>query len=415
MHRSKLTSGLVALGLTGLLAADASVARADGQKSHHARETIQIQPDRQDLDQTARTRLDEMATWLKADSSRVIHLQADPATDPSMAQHATTVTERTKAYLKAAGVRESQIRIVPADQTATMGANQRQLVIVLVPTEGALSGQAGMEGEAELEGDAELGAGVGAEVEVGDAEVGAGVGAGVEAGEGGIGAQAGVQGDLDVDEPDYEPAPVYQQQTTYVEPQPVEEERDRPMFTPIGVGIAVGGGVQGFVDSDTTGFTDPGGSWEARLTVGTRTPLAFEAAYVGSAQNIEALGLDEDAFLLGTAFEGAARVNILRDLPVQPYLFGGLGYTRYSIRNESFNTSSIEGSENMGHVPVGAGIGFRAAGLMVDLRGTFRAAFNDDMLGENLDDDVGDVVPDPDDTRAELDSWNLAAKIGWEF
>jgi hypothetical protein len=170
--------------------------------------------------------------------------------------------------------------------------------------------------------------------------------------------------------------------------------------------------VIGFFDDDTQGLTDAGGSWEARITVGTRTPLAFEAAYVGSAQNIEALGLDDSAVLLGTSFEGAARLNLTR-MAIQPYLFGGLGYTRYDVSNADFNTSSVNGKEEMGHIPVGAGIGWQYGGLLLDLRGTLRAAFSDDI--QSIGEDDTDIIPDSDDPKAELDTWNITGRVGFEF
>jgi hypothetical protein len=411
MHRSKWsTSALLAVGLTGLLAADASVARADDQQQSkkgapgHVQSVIHVQADAEDLDQTAETRLDELAVWVKGDPSNVIYIEAHAETGQAgQSAQVLTVAERARSYLRASGVPDHQIRIVPVGQErpqAQATEGQRTLIIMMMPSEA----EARTEGETGVEAQA----GIGAELEAGEGGVraGAGVGAGVEV--------------EDEDTPEYAEAdPVYTPPPAIApteEEEPAPGEAPPPMYTRFGLGLAVGGGVMGFVDSDTQGFTDAGGSWEARLTFGTRSPVALEAAYVGSAQNIEALGLDEDAFLLGTTLEGAARVNILRDFAVQPYLFGGLGWTRYSISNESFNTSSIENSENMGHVPVGAGLGFRAlGGLMVDVRGTFRAAFNDDIMGEQLDEEPSDVVPDPDDTRAELDSWNLTAKLGWEF
>jgi hypothetical protein len=178
--------------------------------------------------------------------------------------------------------------------------------------------------------------------------------------------------------------------------------------------ISVGGGVIGFVDQDARDFTDPGGTWEARLTLGTRTPLAVEAAYVGSAQDIDALGVDTGAMLIGNAIEGDARLNLTTGA-VQPYIFGGIGFTHYEVANTNRNTSSINDEEDMGHVPVGAGLGFQAAGLLIDVRGTFRAAFDDDLLDQPVQGDEPDLIPDQNDAKAELDTWNVGARVGWEF
>ena len=92
----------------------------------------------------------------------------------------------------------------------------------------------------------------------------------------------------------------------------------------IGVGVTLGGGAVGFWQDGTKSFVDIGGSWDVRATIGTRLPIAFELAYVGTAQGMNALGLDTNAILLGSTAEGDIRINILRGR-VQPYVFGGAG------------------------------------------------------------------------------------------
>src|SRR4030095_59898 len=52
-------------------------------------------------------------------------------------------------------------------------------------------------------------------------------------------------------------------------------------FSPCQVSLTVGGGVADFVTSSTRAQTDIGGSWDARLTVGTRSVIALEAGYMG--------------------------------------------------------------------------------------------------------------------------------------
>jgi hypothetical protein len=190
---------------------------------------------------------------------------------------------------------------------------------------------------------------------------------------------------------------------TVVTPPP--EEPTRPPSR-IGVAAMVGGGVTGFVDEEVRNFTDPGGSWDARLTVGTQSPLALEAAYIGSAQNIDALGLDSDALLLGQGAEGTARLNLGR-FAVQPYLFGGVGWMHYQLERTPSNTSSIRESDDVLNVPFGAGIGFRIArGVLLDLRATGRAAFDDDLM---------DVPYANTGKEARLHSWNAAGRLGVEF
>ena len=57
-------------------------------------------------------------------------------------------------------------------------------------------------------------------------------------------------------------------------------------------------GVLDFARDDLPDMTGTAGSWDARFQSGTRCYLGFEAAYLGSAQSIDAIGLDQDATLL---------------------------------------------------------------------------------------------------------------------
>jgi hypothetical protein len=182
-------------------------------------------------------------------------------------------------------------------------------------------------------------------------------------------------------------------------------QADRPM-TRIGVGAMLGGGVTGFIDEQSRAFTDPGGSWEARASVGTRSWLALEAAYVGKSQNISALGLDSDANLIGNGAEATARFNFTRRA-IQPYVFGGVGWEHYTLQKTGENTSSLRESDDVMTVPAGVGVSFRLArSLLLDVRGTARATFDDELMD-------GPYANTGQDAR--LHSWNAGARLGWEF
>jgi hypothetical protein len=181
---------------------------------------------------------------------------------------------------------------------------------------------------------------------------------------------------------------------------------DRTLLTRYGMSAMIGGGVTGFTGADITDFTDPGGSWTARLILGTRVPLGIELAYVGSAQNIDAVGLDDSAALLSTAVEGALRLNLIPDQMWQPYLFGGVAWKRYSVVNEDFNTSSVAGRDDVAEIPLGIGVAMRYRGFVVDARGSWAPAFDADLLPAAAIDDE-----DP----ANLATWGANLRLGWEF
>lgn len=199
--------------------------------------------------------------------------------------------------------------------------------------------------------------------------------------------------------------------TDYVVPPttPVTYEDDdggyRP-FSGLGIAIAAGGGAGGFTNDEMRGTTDIGGDWDVRLTLGTRSPLAFEGSYIGSAQGIDALGLDNNALLVGNGVQGALRLNATIDFPIQPFIFGGVGWRRYDLSNADENLSDVSGSDDVVEIPLGVGIAGKWQGLILDARGEFRATTNENLLPER---GVGDTG------FAEMHRWGVKGTVGMEF
>ncbi len=104
----------------------------------------------------------------------------------------------------------------------------------------------------------------------------------------------------------------------------------------IGIEAAVGVGAIGFIDEGPKSVTGVGEQWDARLTFGSRSYLAIEAAYVGSLQSINSIGLSSDALLLGNGGRGYA-AHQLHEGALQPYIFGGAGWTHYKLNNTAIN------------------------------------------------------------------------------
>jgi OmpA family protein/uncharacterized protein DUF6089 len=172
----------------------------------------------------------------------------------------------------------------------------------------------------------------------------------------------------------------------------------------LGVEASVGGGAIGFIDQGSRAVSGTGASWDARLIFGSRLPLAIETAYVGSAQSIDALGLSNNAFLVGNGLEGTLRVNLIR-ARIQPYLFAGVGWTHYQVTNTPTNTSSVHSRDDVGTIPMGGGITARIVGaFLLDVRGAYRATFNDDLLRAAVAADSN-----------SMQSWNVSARVGFEF
>jgi hypothetical protein len=230
------------------------------------------------------------------------------------------------------------------------------------------------------------------------------------------GAETEVEGDQqgpDVDmerRPEPAPPPVVGQEppAEYV-PMPQErayvyEEPEAPLVLPrrgrkLDLAVMLGGGVQGFIEDEARQFSDTGGAWGVRVAVGNESILAAEVGYLGAAQNITALGLDQSAFLLTNGAEAVARFNFLTGA-IQPYILGGAGWTNFRVTGDDFNNSSVADSENVLHLPIGAGIGARFEDVRIDARGTVRAVPEGSLFtGE----------------EGDMHTWNANLTAGWEF
>jgi hypothetical protein len=170
-----------------------------------------------------------------------------------------------------------------------------------------------------------------------------------------------------------------------------------PLLVPVGLSASVGGGIVQFVDGRANALAPIGGSWTARLTFGTQSPVGAEIAYLGSAQSVSALGLDDHAFLLGTGVEGLVRLNGSSG-PWQPFLTAGIGWRHYNLHNTLTNTSTVSSSDNMLEVPVAMGVAYRFQTLVIDGRAELRPAF------------LGKLI-----TGASLMTWQFGARLGWEL
>lgn len=146
-----------------------------------------------------------------------------------------------------------------------------------------------------------------------------------------------------------------------------------------GMNVSAGGGLVMFVHG--TGGLDlgevdgPGGGWEARVAFGTRTPLAIEAAYVGSFQ-----GLPLGPNLLGNGVEANLRLNMLLGA-VRPYVLAGVGWTRYSLVTPRPDMSLVGDGDDTAAFPMGAGVGVHVGRFAIDLRAVYRKTASVDRFG----------------------------------
>jgi opacity protein-like surface antigen len=205
------------------------------------------------------------------------------------------------------------------------------------------------------------------------------------------------------------PPPMYQPEPAPYEPSMYDYSWNEPwMQTGIGVGVMLGGGISGFTDDGMRDVvtSDIGGLWDLRLTIGSHIPIGIDLSYVGTAYQLETLSGIDNGTLIGTAFEATVKWNILPHYLLNPYIFAGVGWQRYDVTDANFSTaaSGMRDDDDVVEFPFGAGFQYRDfSGLVVDVRGTFRAT------------DDSSLLRDPDGDFADLHTWEVSAGIGYEF
>ena len=146
----------------------------------------------------------------------------------------------------------------------------------------------------------------------------------------------------------------------------------------IGGALMVGGGYEDFTNSTLNNMTSGAGAWNARVVAGTRQFVGLEAAYVGAARNIDALGLSNDATLISNGVEGNVRVNIpiVRQVSmIEPFGFVGLGWSHYHVGNTQTRTSDLAANDDVMTVPLGAGLEYSYKAFIADARFTYRPTY----------------------------------------
>jgi hypothetical protein len=195
-------------------------------------------------------------------------------------------------------------------------------------------------------------------------------------------------------------------QPVVVEEKPVNVNFwETPPKLPI-MAVSVGGGVSEFTDSKARDRTGLAGEYEARLLFGISTPLAFEAAYVGTATGLDTLnGGENSATLLSNGVEGMARINFTAAV-VQPYIVGGASWVHYSVVNSKVALSDVRSNDDVLAIPFGGGIAAYPGGsFMIDARFVYRLTYDDDLMKPTATNTTG----------AGLENWNVSLRLGYAF
>ena len=168
----------------------------------------------------------------------------------------------------------------------------------------------------------------------------------------------------------------------------------------LGTGLLVGGGFEDFTNDNLRGMTGGAGTWNARAIAGTRQFVGVEAAYVGAARGVDALGVQSNAVLVSNGVEGALRLNVpvvmrSRQL-LEPFGFVGVGWSHYQVTNTNTNTSDLAADDDIMSLPMGGGLEYAIGRFMADARFTYRATYYNDLMR----------------TGGNLNNWGVSTQVG---
>ncbi len=182
---------------------------------------------------------------------------------------------------------------------------------------------------------------------------------------------------------------------------PPAKER-KSAFAPHQMAVSVGGGVGQFVRDRSSDNAAIAGAWSVKATFGTRSLFAFEAEYLGSAQNV--YNPSATNTLDTTQVTGNARFNLTRSR-IQPHLDAGAGWVNLHQFGPPEQMGAVVGSawnknENSLVLPMGGGLsGYVGRHTMVDARFDYR------LITDKSITNMG----------ARPDMWTALARLGYAF
>jgi OmpA family len=210
------------------------------------------------------------------------------------------------------------------------------------------------------------------------------------------------------------PPPVVFAVPATVEPVSVPvETQPAPKYEPpskFGLALMAGGGYQDFASSNMRDRTNGGGAWDVRFIAGMRSVIGFEGAYVGSARGFQSLGVTaNNPTLISNGIEGNLRLNvpIIRgDSLIEPYGVVGVGWSQYHITNFNSNTQALSDfnatNDNVLTVPFGVGFTYGYKALLLDVRGSYSATYYNNLLGGT-------------NGSGTLNTWGVGGQVGFMF
>jgi hypothetical protein len=142
-----------------------------------------------------------------------------------------------------------------------------------------------------------------------------------------------------------------------------------------GLMLTVGGGVEGYTGALNSQIR-PGPAWSVNANIRPTRVLGLELGYNGAANNVKNGDLANGADIVRNGGQAVATLG-LAAAPVQPYVLGGVGLSRYNVRGGD-NTRFRD--DTTGHVPLGAGLRTHVGPFTADARFAYNVLFDENFI-----------------------------------
>jgi hypothetical protein len=164
----------------------------------------------------------------------------------------------------------------------------------------------------------------------------------------------------------------------YVQPQPVytaPEEKDKVR----GFTLMAGGGVEGYT-GDLAPQINAGPSWRVTAAAKPTKVLGIELAYSGAVNELKGNGVvgleGRGADIVRNGVDALATLA-LSATPVQPYVLGGFGVSRYSVR-DGLQVMGFQ-SDTSERIPLGGGLRTHFGQFTADARFDYHLLINENF------------------------------------
>lgn len=187
-------------------------------------------------------------------------------------------------------------------------------------------------------------------------------------------------------------------------PAPMDDKKNKESKSDMrGLTFLVGGGVEGYSGSLAPRLA-PGPTWGVNAALKPTKVLGIELGYSGATNEVrngEAIRGGADVVRNG----GQAVATLgLGAAPVQPYVLGGIGASRYNIRGGAAGLRD----DTVGNIPMGGGIRTHVGNFTADVRGSYNMLF-DNGLGTPAGDNRFDFQ------NGNSGRWNGMLNVGTTF